>query len=245
MSNDHPGYGDPGVNIPGVQSEGSGRVPSPLQQQVDYGDTTHKTSGPKAGDIFVNRQTGALEVCFTDGTWTTVGASSMKAPYVITPASSFSIGTEMAAHAFAAPASATWPTSNKAIYIPFWIPESVTLTQLFWYNGATVSGNIDVGVYAEDGTKKISAGSTAQATINVIQSVNVADTALTAGRYYLAAAMDNTTGTLFCWASTAQLSKSFGLAEQTSAFALPATATLATITTTRLPLVGFTIRTIV
>lgn len=215
------------------------------EQGIEYGNSNQLPASPKAGDIYVDTEASKFYTCFADGTWTTVGASSMKAPYTITPASSFAIGTEMAAHAFAAPASATWPTANKALYIPFWLPESVTLTQLFWHNGATVSGNVDAAVYAEDGTRKISTGSTAQATINVIQSVNVADTALTAGRYYLALAMDNTTGTIFCWSSSAQLSKSFGLAEQTSAFALPATATLATITTTRLPLVGFTIRTIV
>lgn len=177
--------------------------------------------------------------------WRPEAVSTMKAPNVITPASLFSIGVDMAAHALAAPASTTFPTANAAIYIPFWLPEARTVTQVFWHNGATSNGQVDVGIYDNDGTRKVSAGSTTQTPINVIQSVDVTDTALAAGRYYLAVAMDDATGTLFCWTSTVQLSKSFGLAWQLAAFPLPATATFSTITQTQLPLVGLTTRSIV
>lgn len=181
----------------------------------------------------------------TNKKWRPAAVTTMKAPTVITPSSLFSVGTDLAGHAEAAPASATWPTSNKAIFVPFWIPEAITVTQLFWRNGAAVSGNVDVGIYNSAGTRQISTTSTAQSGTNTIQSVDVADTALSAGVYYLACALDNTTGTITVWTLTASQGQSMGLAVQTSAFALPATATLASYDTTALPWIGLTTRTFV
>jgi hypothetical protein len=54
-----------------------------------------------------------------------------------------------------------------------------------------VAGNIDVGIYADDGDAKpgsllVSAGLTAQSGTNSVQFDDCTDTALAAGRYWLA-----------------------------------------------------------
>lgn len=178
------------------------------------------------------------------------GLAGLKADQILTPFSRNSVGVNLAAIPSIAAVSAVWPTANKAIFVPFSIDESVTYTKAFWFNGATVSGNVDIGIYDEGGTRKVSMGSTAQATINVLQVVDIADTTLAAGRYYMALAMDNITGTMMRTTigglgSDLQHMKAMGIAEQTAAFALPASATLATIASQYLPVFGFSIRTVV
>lgn len=137
--------------------------------------------------------------------------------------------------------SAVYPSANLAIYVPFVLRRQITVAQLFWYNGATVSGNVDVGVYTADGVRITSTGSTAQATINVVQSVNITDVTIGPGLFRMALAMDNATGTLFAVATTLlAFLKATGVTQQATAFALPATATIASATFDYLPVFGLT-----
>lgn len=138
---------------------------------------------------------------------------SRAVPPVITPFSDESLGDGIAAtlvtmgDTAAAMASSTWPASDLAIYIPFEIYEEATITQLLWWVGATSSGNLDVGVYDDQFNKIVSAGNTAMsATVNVIQELNVTDTVIQPGRYYLAGKLSNTTGTIFRFAAADELS---------------------------------------
>ena len=50
-----------------------------------------------------------------------------------------------------APASQNYVTVGLAVYIPFWRSEP-TITKFFWVNGTAVAGNLDIGIYASDGT---------------------------------------------------------------------------------------------
>jgi hypothetical protein len=136
--------------------------------------------------------------------------------------------------------SNAWPTSNLAIYIPVEIYEPVTIVKMSVNNGSAVSGNIDVGIYDAGGKRLVSKGSTAQAGTSAIQTFDITDTLLLPGLYYMAVALDNTTGTLAGWNSmTSPEQKMVGLYEQGTAFPLPATATFATFTqTAQLPLVS-------
>lgn len=145
------------------------------------------------------------------------------------------------------PASAIYPTANLAIYIPFRIPRPIVVTKLWAWNGTVVSGNIDVGIYDATGTRLISAGSTAQAGTSAKQEFNIADTEIGPGLFYIATAMNNTTGTLHrVSALPVELMRLVGCAEQTTAFALPATATFAKVATAAyLPMTGLSIRTVV
>lgn len=174
------------------------------------------------------------------------GGGSMPMPPIATPLTTQPLAGALAAGGGSF-AGTAWPTANTAIYFPVIVTEDCTITKLFVFNGATVSGNIDVGVYDSSGTKKISAGSTAQAGTNVLQEFNVADTAITAGLYYVGVALDNTTGTLSkrgipnLGISATEGGQSLGIAEQTSAFPLPATATFAALSSDYLPTAGFSI----
>lgn len=166
-------------------------------------------------------------------------------PIVISTASPQSLGEAWNSMGLTT-ASLAWSTANKAIYVPVSIHAPVTIVKMFVLNGATASGNIDVGIYDRGGARLVSSGSTAQSGTSAIQEFNITDTLLQAGLYYLACAMDNNTGTLEMWTMSLAISKSLGIAEQTSAFALPATATFATVSATlRTPIIGATQRTVV
>lgn len=120
-----------------------------------------------------------------------------------------------------APGSATWPTANRAQYFPFTLEEKETIFQFAWLNGTAVSGNVSVAVY--DITKKqLIEGHTAQAGTSVIQLLDIADTTLAAGNYYMGMSMDNTTGQMFrSIQPTAMILQACGVQTQTGAYPLP------------------------
>lgn len=135
-------------------------------------------------------------------------------------------------------AISAWPTANKAIYIPLALQQPTTVYQLGIVNGGTASGNFDVGILDAAGNKLVSSGSTAQSGTSasgIMQLVNVTDTSLGRGLYYLALAFDNITATAHNWAPTALRASTWGIKEETTAFTLPATATFANITSAYIP----------
>ena len=140
-------------------------------------------------------------------------------------------------------ASAVWPVANTAYFIPFRLSEPVTVTLLWWLNGTAVAGNVDCGLYDAAGTRIVSAGSTAQAGTSAIQSVNITDTLIGPGTFFMALALDDaTTATIRRFApGNASFLKACGCAEQATAFALPATATFATYGPNFLPIFGMTL----
>jgi hypothetical protein len=181
----------------------------------------------------------------------TAGGGSMPMPPVVGTHSWHCIGTQIAAWPLGAGASATWPASNRAIYMPVLVTEDVTVVKLWMMNGAAVSGNVNMALYDSAGAQVPNSeiGSTAQAGTNVIQEYNITDVALSAGQYYIAAVSDNTTGTVFRstlgTAGAAEVFQGWGVAEEASAFDLPATATFAALTDAFIPLMGISTRTLV
>lgn len=143
------------------------------------------------------------------------------------------------------PASAVWIAANRAVFIPFRLTDSITVVKMFMLNGATVSGNIDVGIYDALGTRLVSKGSTAQAGINAIQEFDITDTRLGPGLFYMASAMDNATGTVLRKSVNGIILRTAGLFQMASAFPLPATATFAANSGSFLPTVGLTIRSLI
>ena len=149
------------------------------------------------------------------------------------------IGTTLATPKMNGTSSAVWPSANLAIFVPIQIGCAVTITVLVWNNGAAVSGNIDVGIYDAAGTRLVSSGSTAQSGTSVIQQVNITDTLIGPGLYYWAMALDNTTGAVFrATAVNAEACRCMGLLQQATAFALPATATFASMAQNYIPILG-------
>lgn len=139
----------------------------------------------------------------------------------------------------AVPASGAWPSSNLAIYIPFQLKTSIQVYKLFTVNGATAANNFDIGIYSSDGAKIVSTGSTAESGTSALQVVSITTTTIGPGNFYLAMAVNGTSGTyLRNNSTTVNKLQMSGIYQQASAFALPATATFATPTQTYIPLFG-------
>ncbi len=138
-------------------------------------------------------------------------------------------------------ASAVWPAANRALYLPVELSAPLTVQRAFWINGATVAGNVDVGIYAANGTRLVSSGSTVMAGASAVQQVAITSTYLPPGRYWLAMASDSATATFNRGAvGSSLLLRVCGVQEQAAAFALPATSTFANPSSDYYPFVGFT-----
>jgi len=139
-----------------------------------------------------------------------------------------SAGMASATNQFASPASGTWGTANRAVFIPVTLRRPFVLQKMGVLNGATATGNIDLGIYTEDGVRIWSSGSVAQSGTNVFQLVTPGSPVkLTAGRYYMAMATNSTSSTITGRLATQALARFLGAGIQASAFALPSTATIA------------------
>ena len=175
---------------------------------------------------------------------------TLPAPPVITPFSPLCVGLEHRASSSGVVANTAWPAARRIFYVPMYLPMPIVVRRLFWVNGATVSGNVDVGIYsAVDGlpaTRLTNTGAsgTAMSGASVLQSVDITDIALGPGSYFLAMMVDNATATM--WRSVggagATSFKSWGICGETpgSGSALPTTATPVTLASNYLPLFGLT-----
>lgn len=143
---------------------------------------------------------------------------------VISTAGAQGLGVPLSAMRAASTAYTAWPAANVALFVPFVVPEPVTVTKLWWANTSTVSGNLDIGLFSENGTLVVSSGSTAMATTNVAQTVDIADTVLARGRWYLGLACDTTAANIYCFTPAAGICQALGVVRQTSAFPLASNA---------------------
>ena len=89
------------------------------------------------------------------------------------------------------------PGSNLAMYIPFRLFESATAVKMTYVVGATSNGTADVGIYNNQKVRLVNSGNTAQGTINTIQEIDITDTLLTPGVYWMGIQLSSGTGTMF------------------------------------------------
>lgn len=116
-------------------------------------------------------------------------------------------------------------TASTAFLYPLTIPERILVYKLFWAIAVTVaSSTIDVGIYTEDYARIISTGSTAAVAGPALQEVDVADTVLDRGHYYLAVAGGTTPPNLYR-SAMGTIQAAHGVARMAAAFPLPATVT--------------------
>lgn len=134
-------------------------------------------------------------------------------------------------------ASAVWPTASTAFLFPFAISTPFVVATAFIYNGIAVAGNVDVGVYAPDGTRMMSTGLIAQAGTSSIQLLPLVGT-IGAGSYYLAGVADNAAATVFRVSTTARYLRAAGTYNVASAAPLPASITFAAALTAFVPMFG-------
>lgn len=142
----------------------------------------------------------------------------------------------------AAPASITW-TANLAQYYPVLVPTTCVAKQVWWANGATMvaTGNVECGIYRDAGFKpgaKLVSGSALQGAVNQVQFVDITDTVLTPGLYWMALVMTSgtMTGRSSSIDSTIDAARKF---QESSAYPLPSTATPVEATSGAIFLFGF------
>ena len=154
----------------------------------------------------------------------------------------YSIGSEL--NAFGAVAGASdWPTACLGIFVPISVNRPLTVLQMFVENGASVNGNMDVGIYDVSGSLIVSSGSTAHSGVSAIQSFDITDTILNPGMYYLACAIDTASAaTILRYALAAPVCRAVGIAAVSSAFPLPASVTLTNTSASYIPAIYATLR---
>lgn len=133
-----------------------------------------------------------------------------------------------------------WSVANQAVYIPIWLDLSIALSSIACQNGAvTASGVMQVGIYAPDSIGRPGAAiwrgiQKAQTTKQQLWSINDGGAPydgkniIPAGLNYLAAVLDNGTGTVVTQVLGDTAGKHVYLGnvwKQASAYPLPATAT--------------------
>lgn len=124
--------------------------------------------------------------------------------------------------------STAWGTANRAIYVPIRVPHRITVKELGYVCNSTATGNIDIGLYDSAGTRLASTGSTAKANSTKTVALDVTDTTIGPGLYYVALNNDTTTDTFYCFSDTAPNPAARGILTQAvGAVTLPATATWA------------------
>ena len=116
--------------------------------------------------------------------------------HMYSPESSSNYVTMMGGASLNSIASAAWPSANRAYLFGFYLTRRTRFQRLWIFNGSAVSGNFDLGVYSTDLNLITSSGSTAQAGTNQIQTVSI-DIKIGPGLFYVAAVLNNTTGTTF------------------------------------------------
>lgn len=135
-----------------------------------------------------------------------------------------------------------WPSSNLALFFPFRIATPQIAYKLIVGAGITATGNLDAGIYDRNGNRLVSIGATAKGS-STEQVLDITDTTLGRGLYYLALAGDNGTSNFVQATASVQKLRLLGVLQMASAYVLPASATFAACSTpTRLPMVAVQFR---
>lgn len=151
------------------------------------------------------------------------------------------IGLEIGFYGPSTPASAVWPSANRAILVPMYLSDTTLVPSLFADNGATAAGNLDLGIYTEGFARIVSKGSTAQSGTDAPQSFDITDVTLAPGRYYLALASDSASATFLRYSVPVYALKAMGVLQMTSAFPLPATITPEAVASAYVPFAGLVV----
>lgn len=143
-------------------------------------------------------------------------------------------------------ASVAWPSANLAIFVPILIGEYCIAYKLVVGAGSTSAGNFDAGIYDSSGNRLVSIGATAKgsATEHVL---NITDTVLGPGLYYLAMSADGTNNYSMVNPSGTspiplQKARLYGTLEAATSYTLPATASMVARTTAPIPLIAMLTR---
>jgi hypothetical protein len=135
-----------------------------------------------------------------------------------------------------------WQLANLILYVPVRIPELITVKRVFWSNGDSAAGNINVGLYDWSGAKQWECGSTAQSGTDVVQYKDITDTDVAAGMWFLALQASSTSTRFMMSGDFWSLWRSGVFDEAAGSFALPSTATFTNPNYGYLPYFGLDVR---
>lgn len=141
--------------------------------------------------------------------------------------------------------SNTYPATNRALGYMICLSDYYLVRKVWWCNGTTATtDSADVAVYNEAGTTRlVAAGSTAIATANVVQEVDVTDTLLPPGRYWVVYNQNGTTATPMGTNVIAGGARVAGWAQFAGAVPLGTTFTPAAVASAVVPYFGIASRT--
>jgi hypothetical protein len=124
-----------------------------------------------------------------------------------------------------------WPSANLAIYVPVAIPTRCVVFALWFAGGSTGTGNVDMGLFDATGAAVISVGAVAKAASSNEQRIDVTDTVVGPGLYYIGISSNSGTDTFYRQSSPAPIQTARGLLTEAAAYPLPSTATWAVLQT--------------
>lgn len=139
-----------------------------------------------------------------------------------------------------APTSNAWSSANRAIYIPIHIAVTTVARRLWLAVGTTGGTNsVDMGIYDSAGNRLVSDGGHTVGTASQVQFLNITDTTLQPGAYYIGIAYNGTTAHIMTHnAPNTDEARLVGILQQATAYTLPNPATFATLGTTLIPICG-------
>jgi hypothetical protein len=141
-------------------------------------------------------------------------------------------------------AAGTWPATDLIVYVPLVIAEDCTVLRVWWANGNSTTGNVNLGLYDASGSKLWECGSTAQGGgTNRVQFVDITDEAVTAGFYYIALQASSTSTQIVRTQPTVVNATAAGIYQEAAgSFALPSTAGFAAASHAYIPVFGLDLR---
>jgi hypothetical protein len=135
--------------------------------------------------------------------------------------------------------SGTWPSANRGLFIPIWLPAPFQLASFFCVNGSAVAGNIDMGVYGTDGSLISSKGSTAQSGTSTLQILTLTTPiVLNPGRYFMAISASSASATFISRTPSVIIEQRLGMLQAATQVPLANLPTLATCASAYLPHFG-------
>lgn len=133
-----------------------------------------------------------------------------------------------------------WASANLAVFVPVRIPYPVTVYKIAVGAGSTAAGNFDVGIYDSSGNRLVSSGATAKGA-STEHIIDVTDTVIGPGLFYLALAADGTNNYM-CWSTSVQVTRLVGVVQMASAYTLPSAATFAASSNSPIPVISAYLR---
>jgi len=139
-----------------------------------------------------------------------------------------------------APATGSWSSANRAIYVPMIFPCDTTVYAIYTRSNSA-TGNYDLGLYGPDMNRLVSAGTTANASAPL--TLSVPSIRVFGGyTYWIGLAYSSTSSFYRSIVDSDSQMLAMEGAMQDSALPLPSTMTPVFNTTTQVPLVGVGVR---